>query len=110
MRVRNKKGKQAGLSPLSSIGSGVGKTPEAYQHHAACGRLHPSLPILIEEAHPLVLRWAKRNGPSISTAQRVEEASQLRSDRFRSANVPAQVLHDIVVLLAGRLSAALQHG
>jgi hypothetical protein len=56
MRVRNKKGKQAGLSPLSSIGIGVGKTPEAHQHHAACGRLHPSLPILIEEAHPLVLR------------------------------------------------------
>jgi len=110
MRVRNKKGKQARLSPLSSIGTGVGKTPEVHQHHAACGRLHPSLPILIEEAHPLVLRWAKRNGPSISPAHRREEASQLRGDRFWSANVPAQILHHVVVLLAGSLSAALQHG
>jgi len=45
MRVRNKKGKQARLSPLSSIGTGVGKTPEGNDHHAAAGRLHPGLPV-----------------------------------------------------------------
>ena len=109
MRVRNKKGKQARLSPLSSIGTGWAKPRKCINTTRPTAGFTQAY-LLIEEAHPLVLRWAKRNGPSIRPAQRGEEASQLRSDRFRNANVPAQVLHDIAVLLAGRLRAALQHG
>jgi len=89
MRVRNKKGKQARLSPLSSIGTGVGKTPEVHQHHAAYGRLHPGLPVDRKGppagAEVSQKKWAeykigpKRRGSESATQRSLPERQRARA-------------------------------
>ena len=56
MRVRNKKGKQARLSPLSSIGTGGGQKPRKCINTTRPTAGFTQAYLLIEEAHPLLLR------------------------------------------------------
>jgi hypothetical protein len=55
MRVRNKKGKQARLSPLASIGTGWAKPRKCINTTRPTAGFTQAY-LLIEEAHPLVLR------------------------------------------------------